>query len=121
MTTDRFPYEKSRFATQKPGEAKQWFDELEMIGPQNVRARLAQTDAGSAGAIPIGTIQYLTIGFAQEWLAWHDRKREALEAHRHNREVFWTRFAALAATVAAVAAVMACFGRCPISRNRREG
>jgi hypothetical protein len=89
-----------------PRSREQWFDELEMIGPQNVRARLAQTDAGSGGAITIGNIQYLTIGFAQEWLAWHDRRREALEARRHNREVFWTRFAALAATVAAVAAVI---------------
>jgi hypothetical protein len=63
-------------------------------------------DAGSAGAIAIGSITYLTIGFAQQWLAWHDRRRDALEAHRHNRQVFWTAFAALAATVAAVAAVI---------------
>jgi hypothetical protein len=105
MKTDRFSYETSRWAGNQPEQAKRWFDELEMIGPQNVRARLAQTDAGSAGAIAIGSIPYLTIGFAQEWLAWHDQKREALEARRHNREVFWTRFAALAATVAAAAAV----------------
>ena len=88
-----------------PARSREWFEELETIGVQNVRARLAQFDAGSGGAIAIGSVQYLTIGFAQEWLAWHDRKREALEAHRHNQEVFWTRFAALAATVAAAAAV----------------
>jgi hypothetical protein len=106
MNTDRFPYETSRWGGNQPEQAKRWFDELEMIGPQNVRARLAQSDAGSAGAIAIGSITYLTIGFAQEWLAWHDQKREALEARRHNREVYWMRFAALAATVAAVAAVI---------------
>jgi hypothetical protein len=81
---------------------------LEALGPQNVRARLAQTDAGSPGAIAIGSIQYLTIGFAQEWLAWHDRKRDALDAERHSQHVFWTRFAAWAATVAAAAAVIGC-------------
>lgn len=47
----------------------------------------------------IGTAQ-LTIGFAQEWLAWHDRRREAIEEARHRRTVFWTRWAAVAATVA---------------------
>src|SRR5258708_27568264 len=103
--TDHFPYEASRWGG-KSEQAKRWFDELEMIGPQNVRARLAQTDAGSAGAIAIGSVMYLTIGFAQEWLAWHDRRREALEAQRHNRQVFWTRFAALAATVAAASAAI---------------
>lgn len=104
MTTDRFPYETSRWG--RGGQAKVWFDELEMIGPQNVRARLAQTDAGSAGAFPIGAVNVMTIGFAQEWLAWHDRRREALEAERHRRQVFWTRFAALAATVAAASAAI---------------
>lgn len=101
---DRFPYEASRWSAGQPDQAKRWFDELEIIGVHNVRARLAQVNAGSGGSVPIGATQ-MTIGFAQEWLAWYDQKREALEAQRHNREVFWTRFAALAATVAAAAAV----------------
>jgi hypothetical protein len=107
MKADRFPYETARWVGgSNSQQAKDWFDELERLGPQNVRARLAQTNAGSGGAIAIGNVTVMTIGFAQEWLAWHDQKREALEAQRHNREVFWTRFAALAATVAAAAAVI---------------
>lgn len=106
MKTDRFPYEKSRWAGSLPEQAERWFEELETLGPQNVRARLAQTDAGSAGSVAIGELRALTIGFAQEWLAWHDRRREALEAARHNRQVFWTRFAALAAAVAAASAAI---------------
>ncbi|MCA1510509.1 hypothetical protein [Bradyrhizobium sp. NBAIM01] len=43
-------------------------DSMLALQPQNVRARLAQTDAGSADAIAIGEMQVLTIGFAQEWL-----------------------------------------------------
>jgi hypothetical protein len=76
MQTERFPYDTSRWAGNQPEQAKRWYDELEMIGPQNVRARLAQTDAGSAGSVVIGTTD-MTIGFAQEWLAWHDRKQPA--------------------------------------------
>ncbi|WP_051346679.1 hypothetical protein [Bradyrhizobium sp. th.b2] len=79
MADSRFPYETSRWSNQ-PEQAKRWFEELEMIGAQNVRARLAQTDAGSAGSAMIGTMD-MTIGFAQEWLAWHDRK-QAAEAKR---------------------------------------
>ncbi|WP_439366010.1 hypothetical protein ACNJYD_08790 [Bradyrhizobium sp. DASA03005] len=107
MKTDRFPYERSRWSN-LPEQAKRWFEEVETLGPQNVRARLAQTDAGSAGAIAIGELQVVTIGFAQEWLAWHDRKRDALEAERHSHHVFWTSVAAWAATVAAAAAVIGC-------------
>jgi len=84
MTTDRFAYEASRWSAGQPDQAKRWFDELELTGPQNVRARLAQTDAGSAGSIAIGAMQ-MTIGFTQEWLAWHDRQQEAAEAKRHKK------------------------------------
>jgi hypothetical protein len=48
-------------------QAKRWFDEFELTGPQNVRAQLAQTNAGSGGSVAIGALQ-MAIGFAQEWL-----------------------------------------------------
>jgi hypothetical protein len=65
----------------------------------NVRARLAQTDAGSAGAITIGSE---TIGFAQHWLAWHDRQRAEREANFRQWQIFWSRWTALAATATAL-------------------
>lgn len=105
MSKDLFPYETSRWSAGQPDQAKRWFDELERTGPQNVRARLAQTDAGSGGSVAIGATQ-LTIGFAQEWLAWHDRRREAVEEARHRRTVFWTRWAAIAATVAGLSTAL---------------
>lgn len=104
MATDRFPYEASRWTGQD--QAKLWADELEMTGTANVRARLAQVNASSAGAIAIGAVPIMTIGFAQEWLAWHDRRREAVEEARHRRTVFWTRWAAFAATVAGASAAI---------------
>ncbi|MGY3396478.1 hypothetical protein ACVWW6_009069 [Bradyrhizobium sp. USDA 3311] len=57
MKTDRFSYETSRWSAGQPEQTKRYFEELEMMGPQNVRARLAQTDAGSRGAFSIGSIQ----------------------------------------------------------------
>jgi len=83
MKTDRFPYETSRWGGQ-PDQAKRWFDELETQSPQNVRNRLAQADAGPAGTVTIGTTQ-MTIGFAEDWLAWNDRKREVSEEKRHKK------------------------------------
>jgi tRNA A37 N6-isopentenylltransferase MiaA len=72
---ERFPYEECQWHQNEPERQKRWYEVLERTGPENVRARLAQTNAGSPGAISIGTEQSLTIGFAQEWLAWHDRKK----------------------------------------------
>jgi hypothetical protein len=74
MIENRFPYETCRWSAGQPDQAKRWFDELELTGPLNARARLAQTDAGSGGSVAIGTLQ-MTIGFAQEWLAWHARQK----------------------------------------------
>jgi hypothetical protein len=99
MIENRFPYETCRRSAGQPDQAKRWFDELELTGPLNARARLVQTDAGSGGSVAIGTLQ-MTIGFAQEWLAWHDRQKAASEVARHQRQIFWTRLAALSATVA---------------------
>jgi hypothetical protein len=84
MKADRFLYEGSRWSPAQPDEAKRWCEELETQSPQNVRNRLAQTNAGPAGAVTIGTTQ-MTIGFAEDWLAWHDRKREVSEEKRHKK------------------------------------
>ncbi|QHP69541.1 hypothetical protein EI171_20970 [Bradyrhizobium sp. LCT2] len=84
MKTDRFPYEASRWSPAQPDQAKRWSEELETQSPQNVRNRLAQTDAGPAGAVTIGTTE-MTIGFAEDWLAWHDRRREASEGKPYRK------------------------------------
>jgi hypothetical protein len=48
------------------------------LNPENVRASLDQT-AGSRGAIRIGEVS-MTIGFARDWLAWHDQQKVVREA-----------------------------------------
>jgi len=102
----RFPYEQSTWSGGDPERSRRWYEALERSGPENVRARLAQTDAGSAGSIAIGTEQSLTIGFAQEWLAWHDRQKAEREAKFRRRQILWTAWAAIAASVAALAAAI---------------
>ena len=102
---DRFPYETCRWSAGQPDQANRWFDELELTGPLNVRARLAQADAGSVGSVAIGAL-HMTIGFAQEWLAWHDRQKSASEVARHERQIFWTRLAAISATIAGASAAI---------------
>jgi hypothetical protein len=102
----KFPYEQTPWSPGDPERQRHWYEVLERTGPENVRARLAQTDAGFAGSISIGTEQSLTIGFAQEWLAWHDRQKAKREAKFRRGQIFWTRWAALAASVAALAAAV---------------
>jgi hypothetical protein len=106
MAENRFPYEACQWGNNERERQRRWYDALERTGPENVRARLAQTDAGSPGAISIGTENVMTIGFAQEWLAWHDRQKSEREARFRNRQIFWTRWAAIAASVAASAAAI---------------
>jgi hypothetical protein len=104
---ERFPYEQSTNGSGGDHEkARRWYEVLERTGPENVRARLAQINAGSAGSVAIGTEVSMTIGFAQEWLAWHDRQKTEREANFRRRQIFWTACAALAASVAALSAVV---------------
>ncbi|MCK1618037.1 hypothetical protein IVA96_15570 [Bradyrhizobium sp. 159] len=92
MKADRFPYEASRWSPAQPDEARRWFEELETQSPLNVRNRLTQTDAGPAGTVTIGTTQ-MTIGFAEDWLAWHDRRREASEGKPKKHWLDWAGWA----------------------------
>jgi len=42
----------------------------------------------------------MTVGFAQQWLAWHDDRKSKIEAEHRERQIFWTRLAAISACVA---------------------
>jgi hypothetical protein len=45
----------------------------------------------------------MSVGFAQEWQGWHDPQKSEREAEFKTRQIFWTRTAALAASIAALA------------------
>jgi hypothetical protein len=101
---ERFPYEQCPWTHKGKGE--RWLQALERTGVENVRARLAHTMSGSAGSIAIGTETSITIGFVQEWLAWHDARKLAQEARFRRAQVWWTRWAAIAASIAAGSAAI---------------
>ncbi len=102
----KYPLEKAVFGPSDRSLADSWLHSLEMIGPENVRARLAQSAGlGPGAAIPIGMTTHMSIGFAEQWLAWHDRQKSERENAFKAKQIFWTRFAALSAATAATAAV----------------
>ncbi|MDE5464498.1 hypothetical protein [Bradyrhizobium sp. CSS354] len=100
-----FPYRECTWHVSDE-QSQQWLAVLEKTGAANVRARLAQTDAASAGAIAIGTAPIMTIGFAQEWLNWKDNQKSEADIERHERQIWWTRTAAIAASIAALSALL---------------
>jgi hypothetical protein len=103
----KFPLEKALFHPNGKAIAESWVRSLETTGPENVRARLAQNAGlGPGAAIPIGMVQHITVGFAERWLAWHDQRKSDREAVFRQRQIFWTRAAALFALTAATAAVV---------------
>jgi hypothetical protein len=103
----KYPLDKAIFGPNDKAMAESWVYSLEMTGPENVRARLAQNAGfGPGAAIPIGMVQNMSIGFAEHWLAWHDRQKSERESTFRARQIFWTRFAAIAAAFAATAGVM---------------
>jgi hypothetical protein len=104
MVERRFPFERSTWE-RNPETKQRWFEAMESIGPENVRVVLAFDVHGSGAAVGIGT-EIVTKGFAQEWLAWHDRQKLQLEADFREDQVYWTRWAAIAASAAAGASVI---------------
>jgi hypothetical protein len=107
MPEKKYPLEKADFGPNDKPMAESWVHSLEMTGPENVRARLAHSAGlGPGAAIPIGMVQHMSVGFAEQWLAWHDQQKSERENNFRSRQIFWTRLAAIAAGTAATAAVL---------------
>jgi hypothetical protein len=102
MSEDRFPYEADNSWVHDPATKLKWYQALEDTGPENVRAILAQSPHGSGASISVGDEISMTKGYAQRWLAWHDRKKAERESAFRSTQIFWTRWAAIVATVIAV-------------------
>jgi hypothetical protein len=103
MSEQTFPFRQCTWHSDD-ATSQQWVEALEKTGAANVRARLATTNASSNGAIAIGVVQTMTIGFAQEWLSWKDNQKATADIERHERQIRWTKTAAIAASIAALSA-----------------
>jgi len=107
MSERKYPLEKALFGPQDKAMAESWVHALETTGPENVRARLAAAAGlGPGAAVPIGMVLHMSVGFAEQWLAWHDQQKSEREATFRSRQIFWTQFAAIAASCAAGAAAI---------------
>src|SRR5262249_25465043 len=105
MSEQRFPYEQSSWSNDVQ-EKGRWYQALERMNPADVRAVLAQSKAGSRGSISMGTEANVTRGFIEEWLAWRDRQKTKAEGSFRGTTIFTGRWAAIAVTVIAAAAVV---------------
>jgi hypothetical protein len=104
--TERFPYKASRWG-QSDAERQFWAEGLERFGPEAIRSRLAQ-DTRRADEPLILTHQLTPpIGFAWEWLNWHDERKAAAEEMRQERMLEATQASARATEASAYAAVAA--------------
>jgi hypothetical protein len=73
-------------------QRRRWYKACEHVGVEQVRTMVrAAVDrgVGSPGAMAIGTEQNVVLGFCQEWLTWHDRRKAKREDARHWRQIFW--------------------------------
>lgn len=103
--SERFTYERSEWSSP---ETERWIRALEEMGPENVRSILHVTygSAGLRAMISSGQTLDITKGFAQfaqAWLSWHDKRKANAEASFCKRQIFWIRWAGLAASIAAAA------------------
>jgi hypothetical protein len=104
-TEEEFPYRECTWH-HSDETSERWLSALEKTGAENVRARLARCEHSSHASIAIGTETNMTVGFAQEWLAWRDQLKSAEQTARLDRQNFWTRTAAIAACLAGLSAAI---------------
>src|SRR5436190_637711 len=78
---DRYPYEQHSDWEQDLNSKRRFWESLEAVGVDKVRIRLNEHPGGERSAITIGGRE-MTKGFASDWLAWHDRKKEKEKEHK---------------------------------------
>ena len=85
-----------------------WYEELERLGPENVRIRAIQQGGGSAGSIMgLGKELQVTKGFVEDWLMYRDAQRSRQASSQF----------IIATTVSAVAAIAASISAWPVIRG----
>jgi hypothetical protein len=101
MSEEGFPYDEPSPWVQDPDIKFKWYQALEDTGPENARLLLGQIPTGARSSISIGEVS-MAKGYAERWLAWHDRKKSERESAFRANQIFWTRWAAIVATIIAV-------------------
>jgi hypothetical protein len=79
-----------------------WCRALEDTGINRVRSILDQSRGGERAAISIGGCE-MTKGYALEWLAWYDQKKDEQKEHRDTVHRRWQRAGVILAFLVALA------------------
>jgi hypothetical protein len=91
----RFRYEKNDAWGQDNAVKRRWYEALEAMGADRVRADMTNVRGGPLGCINIGAGRDVTIGFIYDWLTWHERRARC-------REKFFGALKWLIATILAI-------------------
>ena len=105
MGEERFPFDTPSPWEQDIDKKLKWCEALESTGPENVRLILGQiphrcTFLDFSGRSVHGK------GIRERWLAWHDRRKADRESAFRSKQIFWTRWAAIVASLIALGAVL---------------
>jgi hypothetical protein len=89
-----------------PEMAMRWLQTLEQMTLPVVRARLANSDGGSAAVITgLGT-EHITKGFVESWVREQELAIQKGETQRYRTVLIWTIVAAVAGIIAAVTGII---------------
>ena len=105
MGEERFPFDTPSPWVQETDTKLKWCAALEFTGPENVRLILGQIPTGARSSISVGEVS-MAKGYAEQWLAWHDRRKADRESAFRSKQIFWTRWAAIVASLIALGAVL---------------
>jgi hypothetical protein len=94
------------YAPPQPEMAATWRQVLNDLTLPVVRARLANSDGGSAAIIPGLGDQHITKGFVENWVREQELAVKKDEARRYRIILTWTIVAAVAGIIAAVTGII---------------
>ena len=101
MAKELSPCERYSNWVQDEGKKKRWCVALKATGPEQVQIILQQSRAGSAGDVVVGG-EFMTRGFAEEWLAWHHNQRREEERSYRRKRLLWIIIPVVLAVLGAV-------------------
>ena len=87
MGEERFPFDTPSPWEQDIDKKLKWCEALESTGPENVRLILGQIPTGARSSISVGEVS-MAKGYAEQWLAWHDRRKADRESAFRSKQIF---------------------------------
>jgi hypothetical protein len=106
-TEDRFPYEADSPWVQDLDTKRRWSQALEDTGVRDCQGYNHFRSPWFSRVDPNRRCVFMTRGFAEQWLAWHDRKQTASDRAFRAKQIFWPKWAAIVLTISAIGGLIA--------------